>query len=140
MLESSGYDYNATYKSLADAFSDSMVWEWDDRFGGILATFEASDKDRVSGIISSQLTQVWDGTNINQAPTSVSGALKNYGGLQSGQLLFNSDVTQDVVLLGLWWPWGNGTTISIRFVPYAPDSLESEKEDIRATLKGSFRL
>lgn len=140
MLESSGYDYNATYKSLADAFSDSLIWEWDDRFGGILATFDASDKDLVLGIISSQLAQVWDGTNIDQAPSRVSGALKNYGGLQSGQLLFNSDVTQDGVLLGLWWPWGNGSTISIRVVPYAPDSLESEKENIRATLKGAFGL
>ena len=140
MLGSSDYDYNATYKNLADAFSDSLNWEWDDRFGGILAAFEASDKDRVLGIISSQLAQEWDSANINQAPTSVSGALKNYGGLQSGQLLFNSDVTQDVILLGLWWPWGNGSTISIRFVPYAPDSLESEKEDIRATLKGAFGL
>ena len=140
MLGSSGYDYNAAYKNLADAFSDSLIWEWDNRFGGILATFEASDKDRVLGIISSQLAQVWDSTNINQAPDSVSGALTNYGGLQSGQLLFNSDFTKDVMLLGLWWPWGNGTTISIRFVPYGLDSPESEKEDIQANLKGAFRL
>jgi hypothetical protein len=140
VLESSGYDYNGTYESLADAFSDSLIWEWDNRFGGILAAFEARDKDRVFGIISSQLAQVWDSANINDAPTRVSGALKNYGALKPGQLLFISDFTQDVILLGLWWPWGNGTTISIRFVPYGLDSSESEKEDMRAALKGAFGL
>ena len=140
MLESSGYDYNGTYEGLADAFSDSLIWEWDNRFGGILAAFEATDKDRVLAIVSSQLPQVWDSATINEAPTRVSGAAENFSGLKPGQLLFNSDFTQDVMLLGLWWPWGNGTTISIRFVPYGLDSPASENEDIRAVLKGAFGI
>ena len=140
VTDSSGADLNGIYKGLADALSDSLTWEWDGRFGGVLAAFDVDDKERVSGIVNTQLTQVWDGASINDAPKSVSSAIQNFGGLKSGQLLFTSDVTQNVILLGLWWPWGNGTTISIRFVPYGLDSSEENVDDDRTTLKSIFGL
>lgn len=139
MLEPSGSELNSAYGNLADAFSGSLSWEWDSRFGGILAAFEIKDKDRVSGIVSARFAQVWDKASIKGAPKGIKGAMRKFGGLQPGQLLFTSDLTQDVILFGLWWPWGNGSTISVRFVPYLPDSPRIE-EDARVALKGAFGL
>lgn len=140
MVETSVSDYNDTFQSLAEALSDPLTWEWDSRFGCVLTSFETSDKDRVSGIVSSLLDQAWDGANIDNAPARVGAAIKDFGGLNPGQLLFSSNLAQHFILIGLWWPWGNGTTISFRLAPYGFDASADEKEDILAALKEAFRI
>ena len=134
-MEESGAELNDTLVGLVGSLPDSLKWEWDDRFDGVLAPFEIADKDRVFGVINTQFSQAWDSASVGDAPDNVSEALKNFGGLTKNQLLFTSDLTQDVILLALWWPWGNGTTISIRLIPYGLDSSGSEKEEVLATLK-----
>lgn len=138
-MGSSDSNVSDTYASLAAAFSGSLTWEWDERFSGVLAAFEANDQDRMLRIIGDQLTHAWNNTNIGDAPDSVNDAIQLFGGLHPGQLLFSSDFTQDVILLGLWWPWDNGATISIRLVPYCK-KLDSEKEGLQNALKGAFGL
>ena len=139
-VETSVSDYNDTFQNLADALSESLGWEWDGRFGCVLTTFETSDKDRVSGVVSSLLDQAWDSANIDDAPARVGAAIKDFGGLHPGQLLFSSELAQGIILLGLWWPWGNGTTISIRFVPSGPANSDREVDAARAELKAAFGL
>jgi len=138
--ESSGADLNNIYKGLVDAFSDTLAWEWDDRFGGVLAAFKVSEKDRVQSIINKQLSQIWESSSIDDAPENIGNAIQNFGGLNPSQLLFTTSQTQEVMLLGLWWPWGNGETISIRFVPYGVNSSDAEKESMQAKLKACFGL
>ena len=140
MLKAYESELNGTLEGIVDSLSDSLKWEWDDRFGGVLAAFEVADKDRVFGVINTQFSQAWDHANVGDAPESVSGALENFGGLTENQLLFTSDLTQGIILLALWWPWGNGTTISIRLVPYGLDSSDREKENVQAALKEVFGL
>jgi hypothetical protein len=140
VLEASASELNGTLEGLVGSLSDSLKWEWDDRFGGVLAAFEVADKNRVFGVIDTQFSQAWDSASISDAPDSVSGALQNFGGLTTNQLLFTSDLTQDVILLALWWPWGDGTTISIRLVPYGLDTSDGEKEEVQAALKEAFGL
>ena len=131
-------DYNDTFQNLADALSESLGWQWDGRFGCVLTTFETSDKDRVSGVVSSLLDQAWNSTNMDDAPARVGAAIKDFGGLNPGQLLFSSELAEGIILLGLWWPWGNGTTISLRLAPHGFDAAADEKEDVLAALKQAF--
>lgn len=114
------FNLDNTCQDLVAAFSNSLSWQWDDRFDGVLAEFDIENKDYILETISNKLGHSWDSASISTAPRTVRKAMKNFGGLQAGQLLFTSEADQDVILLGLWWPWGNGTTISIRLVPYSP--------------------
>ena len=140
MSKASTSELNGTLEGLVGSLSDSLKWEWDDRFSGVLAAFKTADKDRIFAVINTQFSQAWDSASISDAPDSVSSALQNFGGLTTNQLLFTSDLTQDVILLALWWPWGDGTTISIRFVPYGLDTSDGEKEALHAALKETFGL
>ena len=115
--------------------SDCLTWEWDDRFDCALSAFEIADKDRVSGVMDTHFGHVWDSATIGDAPAGVSGAMQNFGGLGPGQVLFTSDPAQDAFLLGFWWPWDNGATISVRLVPYCLDSSDDELQEVRASLK-----
>jgi hypothetical protein len=137
-LESSVTGLNDTLEGVMSGLSDCLTWEWDDRFDGVLAAFEIADKDRVSGVMNTHFGHVWDSATISGAPGSVSGAIGNFGGLGPGQLLFTSDPAQATSLLGFWWPWGNGATISVRLIPYGLDSSDGEIKDVRASLKKSF--
>ena len=132
VVEASGSELNSTLTGLVGSLPESLKWEWDDRFDGVLSAFEIADEDRVFGVMKTQFTHAWDKASIGDAPDSVSKALENFGGLSKNQRLFTSDLSQDVILLALWWPWGNGTTISIRLIPYGLDSSGSEKEVLAA--------
>jgi hypothetical protein len=140
MLESSGSGHCTVYQRLADAFSDSMTWEWDDRFGGVLAAFEEGEKDRVAAVLATHFSQACDGATINDAPDEVSDAMARFGGLHPGQLLYHSKLNRNLISLGLWWPWSNGTTISIRFIPHSVNGAENEIEELRAAMPGIFGL
>ena len=129
---------NDTLEGVISGLSECLTWEWDDRFDCVLAAFDITDKDRVSGVMNTHFGHVWDSATISDAPGSVSSAIGNFGGLGPGQLLFTSDSAHAAFLLGLWWPWDNGATISVRLVPYSLGSSDDEIKEVRASLKKSF--
>ncbi len=57
------------------------------------------------------LPRGWTTKSLDAAPTNLKALTQRTGGLRSNQrLLAGADDT----LYGLWWPWGNGTTITLR--------------------------
>ncbi|MFT4518720.1 MAG: hypothetical protein ACI9JM_001105 [Halioglobus sp.] len=139
-LQLSELDARKVFENLATALPVTLKYEWDDRFGGILAAFESADKDSILSILGTQLGQSWDSASIGGAPASIRNAIKEFGGLTPGQHVFACGLTQEVILLGLWWPWGNGVQISIRFVPYGTGTSNLEDDAVRTALKGAFGL
>lgn len=125
-------DLNHIYRALSAACQDVICWSWDERFSAALATFDVTEKNKIENIIETHLTQTWDNASISDAPEIVVRASENYGGLQSGQLIFTTSVDHGPFLIGLWWPWGNGETISIRIVPnYTKLSEQEATEQLR---------
>ena len=138
MLEPSISDLSSTVEALGEVLPESLKWEWDDRFDGVLAAFEVTDTDRIFAVLTARLGQAWDITNINDAPDGIRVAIQGFGGLTANQLLFTSDWNHDLVLLVFWWPWGNGATISIRCIPYGLDASNSDIESVKSTFRVAF--
>ncbi|MDG1946012.1 MAG: hypothetical protein P8J17_17260 [Halioglobus sp.] len=138
MPETSVSDLGITIEALGESLPDFLKWEWDDRFDGVLAAFEITEKDRILAVLAARFGQAWDLTNISDAPEGTRAAIQGFGGLTANQLLFTSDWNQGVVLLGFWWPWGNGANISIRFVPYGLDASGSDIESVKSAFKIAF--
>jgi len=133
-------DSSTTIDGLYEALPDSLNWEWDDRFDCVVAAFEVDEAEAMLKLVSAQLTQQWDRSGILGAPRTVQKASKDFGGLNRGQLLLAGGLTQEIMLLGLWWPWGHGSTISIRFAPYAAGASDEEVDFVRVQLKKVFDL
>jgi len=102
-----------------NAFRGVLSWKWDHRFEAFLTEFSADKRDEFRSILERNFSNVWDSSNIREAPDVVKMCNNNFGGLRSGQLLFTTDPSQDVFICGAWWPWGDGRTISLRIA--SPD-------------------
>src|SRR4029079_9625016 len=48
------------------------------------------------------------------APEGVRGLVEKCGGLRATQLVFWGGADDAPGPFGLWWPWGDGTTVSLR--------------------------
>jgi hypothetical protein len=89
-------------------------WGWDARFKCVSASFGKEIVIRVRDAMSGVLTTEWSSTNIDKAPGDVRALSTKYGGVRTGQFLFSGEPVAGMFLFGLWWPWGDGATISLR--------------------------
>ena len=107
-------DLEKISRKLLSASRGVLSWKWDHRFEAFLAEFSADKRDEFRSILERDFSNVWDSSNIREAPDIVKMYSNRFGGLRSGQLLFTTDPSQDVFICGAWWPWGDGRTISLR--------------------------
>lgn len=101
-------------KELGSAFQGILSWQWDSRFGAVLAEFGAGKKESIRGILERSLSITWESSNIDIAPEIVREINSHFGGLRAGQVLFTTDPNREPLIFCAWWPWGDGKTISIR--------------------------
>lgn len=130
-------------KNLSDelvAASGGRPWKWDARFGAVLMEFGAGERDRMQATLRAHFSAVWDSNAIATAPAPAQALAVNYGGLRSGQLLFTVDLHAQDSLYGVWWPWGDGKTTSIRISMYCPGLPDAERESRIASLKARFGM
>lgn len=125
--------------NLASALPEYLQWNTDEHAGGLVAVLEIDAADQVMAQLTQQLGEGWNRKNLGQAPPSVRHALKEYGGLRDKQRVFATGLTGEVMLLGLWWPWGHGGSVSIRFVPHGQDD-SAAVESSRAALGTAFGI
>ena len=120
-------DVENVCRELSRGFQGVLSWQWDGRFEAVLAEFGADNKDSIRAILERYLSNIWDSSNIGYAPDIVRTINIRVGKLRSGQLLFTSDPSQEALIFGAWWPWGDGQTISIRIAPSYNKISDSER-------------
>jgi hypothetical protein len=123
-------DLEKVSRELLTASWGIFSWKWDHRFEAFLAEFSADHGDEFRAILERDFSKVWDSSIIREAPDIVKICDNNFGGLRSGQLLFTTDPSQDVIVCGAWWPWSDGKTISLRIASPAKE-LQHEEMLIR---------
>ena len=123
-----------------NAFQENLSWKWEDRFGVALAEFNVANQDDIRGILEGFLTNTWDNSTISNAPDIIQQLVNKFNGLKSGQLLFTSDTEQDDFLFGIWWPWGNGNTISIRVAPSFIKLSEADYQELIKQFREWFNI
>jgi hypothetical protein len=114
-------DLEKVSRELLSASWGVFSWKWDHRFEAFLAEFSADNGDEFRAILKRDFSNVWDSSNIREGPDIVQMCNNNFGGLRSGQLLFTTDPSQNVFVCGVWWPWGDGETSSLRIASPAKE-------------------
>ena len=122
-------DLEKVSREVLSASWGALSWKWDQRFEALLAEFPAHNGDEFRAILERDFGNVWDSSNISEAPDIVQMFNNNFGGLRSGQLLFTTDPSQDVFVCGAWWPWGDGKTISLRIASPAKELQHERRPD-----------
>ena len=133
-------DIENVCKELLSASQGVLSWKWDSQFETVLAEFSVDNKNRVRAILECYLSIAWDKKKVRKAPDIVRTTVKHFGGLRSGQLFFTSDPNQDIIIFGVWWPWGDEKNISIRVAPFDKRLSDSEMVEFIKLFKGWFGL
>ena len=87
---------------------------WDPRFKCVSSSFGNEIARRARDAMVGVLGTEWSVATIPGASEAVRALAGRYGGVRSGQFLFTGDVVAGMHLFGLWWPWGDGATVSLR--------------------------
>ena len=127
-------------RELADELGEIVGWKWDGRFGTALAEFSADMKDEVLALLEKHLISSWNSFSVKKAPDVVQEIARNLGGLMAGQLLLLSDSNQAPFIFCAWWPWGNGTKISIRLAPFIKDLAAEDAAALTTIFRGWFKI
>ena len=110
-------DLNPLAKVCKDMIQQSrgiLAWAWDDRFECAIATYPAAKEADVEAIFQRVFQHEWDCDSISTAPENLAIASDDLGGLRPGQFIHATDPEREAFLMAVFWPWANGTTVSIR--------------------------
>ena len=112
-------------KKIATVMPGSSRWEPDDRFNTVVAVLEKNDAGAVLSALQTSFDQEWSKKNIRKSPAGVKSIADSVSGINKGQILFATDDTIGPALFAAWWPWGDGTNISLR-IGISDPSLNKE--------------
>ena len=89
-------------------------WTWDSRIGCVTSSFTVEQEQQARVAVGQALPAQYTHASILRAPPSLQELVDRAGGLRPNQLVLALGPTAGLLVFGLWWPWGDGETISFR--------------------------
>ena len=92
----------------------SPEWTWDSRLECVTSLLAVALVPTARAALDAVVPATWTSVTIATAPDTVRALSERCGGLWPGQLLLSGDVVAGMFLFALWWPWGDGSRVSVR--------------------------
>jgi hypothetical protein len=89
-------------------------WSWDSRLSCAASSFGVDIADEARTALKVAFPHSWTHRTISRSPGVLQQIAERTGGIRSDQVLFSTEPCAGVIAFGLWWPWGDDTTISYR--------------------------
>ena len=89
-------------------------WSWDGRLACVASAFGAEFEADARAATVLGLPDEWTPAGLATAPERLRTLAARFGDVRQGQLLFTGGPLEGLFAFGLWWPWGNGQTVSLR--------------------------
>ena len=89
-------------------------WSWDNRFNCIASSFSVELAPDARKIVMASFPFEFDRGTLATGARVIQHAVQGTGGLRSDQRAYAFRESLYVNPFGLWWPWGDDTTISFR--------------------------
>lgn len=106
-------------------------WSWDGRFSCLASSFHSDLASRARAAAQLALPNQWTSESLSTAPAVLRELASRTGGLRPGQALLASVAFGQSHAYGLWWPWGDNESISLRVGLTGPDFTERHNEPLR---------
>jgi len=116
MEKHSSQELETICDSIFSETSKDVSWKWDERFHALLSEFPSDDREEVISVLEKNFDMCWNEANINEAPLPVRNIASQLGEVRKNQLLFTSNPSREVLVLGAYWPWENGKRFSLRIL------------------------
>jgi len=92
----------------------SPEWTWDHRFKCITSSLGSEASTELRRLLEPFVPSVWTPETFPTAPPEVQALRERCGDVRPGQLLLTGPVLAGMVPFGMWWPWGDGSKVSVR--------------------------
>jgi hypothetical protein len=92
----------------------SRDWSWDERFNCCSSAFASEQEAAARTATALALPTEWTAATIGGAPQPLRDIVEQSGGVRAGQRVLSHGPLAGLTAFGLWWPWGNKKTISLR--------------------------
>jgi hypothetical protein len=89
-------------------------WTYDRRLKCVASSVPLAREAAARAAIGEALPASFSAETLAGAGDSVRALVERCGGLRAAQLLFWGGGQDAPGAFGLWWPWGDGTTVSLR--------------------------
>ncbi|HEY2405166.1 MAG TPA: hypothetical protein VGI10_04140 [Polyangiaceae bacterium] len=89
-------------------------WSWDSRFSCVASSFNVEMEAEARAVVLKFLGSEWNARTVANAPPPVREVVDATGGVRTDQRLFTGETSGRMLAYGLWWPWGDEITISLR--------------------------
>lgn len=100
---------------LIETFGELLTWRWEEEKSVLLAEFASGKADKVNAILHQKFSHNWDRKSLKNAPESIKNELGIHARIIKEQRIFtNSPQGDDKSVAALLWPWGHGSTLSLR--------------------------
>jgi hypothetical protein len=96
------------------AWPGGQGWTYDRRFKCVVSSFPASSEEAVLATLKHVFSQSFTSEGLEAAPDPIRTLAGQCGGLRASQRLYFGGAVGEPGAFGLWWPWGDGTTVSLR--------------------------
>ncbi|MEZ4221206.1 MAG: hypothetical protein R3B13_09760 [Polyangiaceae bacterium] len=107
-------------------------WSWDNRLSCVASAFGVDLVDEARAALPHAFPHQWNHRSLGQAPPIVQQIAERTGGVRQDQLIVATQPAGGAIAYGLWWPWGDDTTISLR-IGVAGGPVMSLEERLRET-------
>ena len=97
---------------LRDAWP-AQGWSYDRRLRCVVSSIPMTSAPAALAAIAQAIPGAWTAESLPSAPPGVRTTAEACGGLRESQQIF-ADGAAELGAFGLWWPWGDGTTVSLR--------------------------
>ena len=89
-------------------------WMYDRRLKCVASSIPLAREADARAAMAEVLPVSFSVDTLAGAPEGVKALVEKCGGLRAAQLLFWGGPDDAAGVFGLWWPWGDGTTVSLR--------------------------
>lgn len=108
--------WQSVFESLArmKAAWPTRGWSWDSRLSCVTSSFTTEQEPQARTATTMALQQEWNTATIVRASAQLRDVVERCGGIRQGQLALSTGPIGGLLVFGLWWPWGDGETTSLR--------------------------
>jgi hypothetical protein len=89
-------------------------WSFDNRFECVASTFDADFAPTARALLAPVFPHVFSERTLSSASPGIRDAAVRTGGVRSTQMIFAASPVASLTPYGLWWPWEEARTISLR--------------------------
>jgi len=127
------------FRDLSEDSRELLNWDWDSRFGAVVTSFSKEDEDAVFSLLKKHFDEEYDNNGISEAEKDVQKLATSFGGVRAGQKLFIRKDDDTFIVFGAYWPWGNGSTVSLRIGIKVSDNITATDLELARMVKNWFK-